>query len=236
MRALVVAAVLVPTPALAGPGQFGWLGTTELLATRDAEPQVRITDQNDLGATRIRDTTLWAGVQVGVTDRLELTLPIEASWSSAVGLEPQLALERYGAEVRYRFVDRKSCLVPVVRFGIHDDLVRRSFTRGELDAILSFTHGRLIAGGELGVTTDASTQSFHLLIRTGAGAGYLVRDNLRLGGELHAEIDRESGGTSWVVAGPSLAWRHGNFWLAATYAFGISNINSAPRLLWGGSF
>jgi hypothetical protein len=236
MRALVAGLVLASAPAVAGPSQFGWLGTTELLAARDAEPQVRITDQNDLGVTRIRETTLWAGVQVGITDRLELTLPIEATWSSAVGIEPQFALQRYGAEVRYRFVDRKSCLVPVLRVGLHDDLVRRSFTRGELDGTLSYTRGRLLVGGELGLTTDASTQSFHLLIRTGAGAGFEVRDKLRVGAEIHAEIDRESGGTSWVVAGPSLAWRHGGFWLAVTYAIGLSNIDSAPRLLWGGSF
>jgi hypothetical protein len=228
--------LLIAADAEAGPSELGWLGATEVLPARAFEPQVRLTDRDDLGDTRIRETSLVAGAQIGITDRLELTLPFEASYLSAVGVEPALHLRRYGVELRYRFTERPSRVAPLLRLAVFDDVLRRDVTRTEIDAGLSYRRGRVFAGGELGVTADVTRGGLFLVVRPGAGVTYEVTAGLRLGGELHVELDRETGGTSWAVAGPSVAWRHGGFWLAATYGVGLSNIASAPRIVWGGSF
>ena len=81
-------------------GVFAWLPELDVVPARAVEVELRTTEHEDLGATRIRDTVVWAGVQVGITDRLELGLPAELAYTSAVGLEPSFALRSFGAELR----------------------------------------------------------------------------------------------------------------------------------------
>jgi hypothetical protein len=237
MRTSVALLVLaIAGDAAADRAHFGWLGGTETLEARAVEIQTRIFERNDLGDTRIRETSLWSGIQIGITDRLELTLPAELSRFSAVGLEDDFALRRYGAQVRYRFVDRKSSVVPVVRFELDRDVIRRDVVHAELDGTVSYVRGRMFAAATVGITAEGSRGGLFLIIRPGAGVSYEVANHLRLGGEIHAELDRESDDLSWIVAGPSIAWTHGRFWLAATYGIGFQNISSAPRLVWGAAF
>jgi hypothetical protein len=237
MRTLSISVVLALTAtAHAGRSHFGWLGATDVLAEQDVELEVRVTEHDDLGATHIRETTLWTGIQVGLTDRLEATLPAEISDLSAVGIEPDFALRRYGAELSYRFVDRTRGLVPLARVAVLLDVVRNGVTRGELDGILAYRRGRLIAAGETGVTVDASRGGLRVVVRSTLGASFELRGGLHLGGELHGEYDRDASDASWLAAGPSVSWTRGRFWFAATYAIGLSNIASAPRLAWGAAF
>jgi hypothetical protein len=236
MRVLSLAILLATADAHAGRSQFGWLGATETLEPRALELQIQLTEHNDLGSTRIRETTLGLAGALGVTDRLELVFPFETSWMSAVGLEDEFALRRYGAGLRYRFTDRASSVSPVLRFTLERDVLRRDVNHGELDATISYRRGRMLAAAELGLAADASRGGLFLLVRPGAGINVEVARDLRLGAELHAELDRESGGTSWLVAGPSLSWTYSRFWIAATYAIGFSNISSAPRLVWAAAF
>lgn len=218
-------------------GVFAWLPEPAVLPERGVEIELRTTEHENLGDTHIRDTVVWTGVQVGITDRLELTLPAEFAYSSAVGMEPALGFRGFAAELRYRFVDRDARLAPLARFAIVRDVVRRDVVHAELDATLAFTHGRVVVAGELGITGDVNrVGGLRMLLRPSAGASVRIVDELRAGAEVHAELPRESGATRWIVAGPTLAWRHGRFWLAAHYGFGVSNVDRVPRFVWSVAF
>jgi len=235
MRALAIVAVLA-TPADAGRTHFGWFEGTDVLAERAVELQVRLTERNDLGDTRIRETAVRLGPQLGITRQLELTLPVELVWASAVGVEQDFALRRYGADLRYRFTDRENALAPVAKLSITRDVVRRDVIHAELDAALSYAVSRFYAAGSVGIVGDVNRGGLRLTLRPAFAASIAITDELRAGVELHAELERDSGATSWIVAGPSLGWTHGRFWLSATYGFGIENIGSAPRLVWAVAF
>jgi hypothetical protein len=241
-RAAAGAALLVlasgARSAAADRGHFGWLGGTDVLAAREVEVQVRVTERNDLGDTQIREAALWIGPAIGVTDRLELTLPAELSRRSAIGLPPDFALRRYGAELRYRFADTTPApaVAPLLRFAVQRDVIRRDLFHAELDGAVSLQRGCIFAAAEVGVIAEINFGGLHIELRPGAGVSVGVGHELRLGAEVHAEIDRDPGGTRWLAAGPSLGWVHGRSWLAGTYAIGISSIASAPRLAWGIAF
>lgn len=235
MRSLLVV-TLVATPANAGRTSFGWFEGTEVVAERAVELQARITERNDLGDTRIRDTTLWLGPQIGVVEGLELTLPVELVWSSGVGIEQDFALRRYAADLRYRFTERTAALGPVAKLSVTRDVIRRDVIHAELDAAVSYTRGRVYAAGSLGVVGDVNRGGLRLTFRPAAAASFSLTDEVRAGAELHAELEKDSGATSWIVAGPSLGWSHDRFWLAATYAIGLRNIDSAPRIVWAIAF
>ncbi|MDQ3338713.1 MAG: hypothetical protein M4D80_26405 [Myxococcota bacterium] len=235
MRALLIIALLA-APAYAGRTYFGWFGGTDVLDERAVELQTRLTERNDLGDTRIRDTTLWVGPQIGITKQLELTLPVEMIWASAVGFEQDFALRRYGADLRYRFTDRDKAIAPLVMLSVTRDVVRRDVIHAELDAAVSYTFGRIYAAGAIGVVGDVNRGGLRLTVRPAVAASVGITGDLRAGAELHAELERDSGATSWIVAGPSASWTHGRFWLSATYGIGVKNISSAPRLVWAMAF
>ena len=235
MRALVIIALLA-TPAYAGRSNFGWFDGTAIVDASTVELETRLTDRNDLGDTRIRDTTLWIGPRIGITDHLELTLPVEMTWASAVGIEPAFALRRYGAELRYRFTDPVHALAPLAKLSVTRDVVRRDVIHAELDAAVSYTIGRIYAGGSIGLVGDVNRGGLRLTLRPVVAACVAIVDELRAGAELYGELERDSDATSWIVAGPSVSWTHGRFWLSATYGFGLKNINSAPRFVWAMAF
>ncbi len=235
MRALVIVALL-GTPASAGRTFFGWFEGTDVLDDRTVELQTRLTERNDLGDTRIRDTALWLGPQIGITNHLELTLPVEMVWTSAVGIDQDFALRRYGAELRYRVTDRDHALAPVAKLSATRDVVRRDVIHAELDTAVSYTTGRLYAGGSIGVVGDVNRGGLRLTVRPAVAAAISVTDELRVGAELHAELERDRGSTSWIVAGPSVSWTHGRCWVSATYGLGIKDVSSAPRLVWAIAF
>jgi hypothetical protein len=213
---------------------FGWIPDTDTLADRSVEIETRVTEHEVLGDTRIRETIWWTAVRIGITDRLELALPAELSWFSATGIEQDFSLRSYGAQLRYRIASEP--LVPVLRLGVTRDVIRRDVVHAELDATVAYARGRFAIAGELGLTADVNHGGLRMLLRPSAGASFLVIDDLRLGAEVHAELDCDAGSDSWSVAGPTLAWTHGRFWLAAHYGFGVSNIDRATRLAWGAAF
>jgi hypothetical protein len=235
MRALVIVALLA-SRADAGRSYFGWFEGTDVLEERAVELQTRLTERNDLGDTRIRDTTLWLGPQIGITNGLELTLPLEMSWSSAVGIEHDFALRRYGADLRYRFTDRKNAIAPLAKLSVTRDVVRRDAIHAELNAAVSYMSGRLYAGGSIGLAGDVNRGGLRLTLRPAVAASVAITDNVRAGAELQADLERNSGAMSWIVVGPAMSWTHARFWLSATYGIGVKNISSAPRLVWAMAF
>src|SRR5690349_23017208 len=99
MRSALIVLLATVSTADAQRTSFGWLGGTEVVAAGTAELEVRVAERDDVGDVHLRESSLWSGARVGLSDRVELTLPVELAWRSAVGVDPQLALRRYGAEL-----------------------------------------------------------------------------------------------------------------------------------------
>src|SRR5918996_52425 len=97
---------LASREARAGRSGFAWFFDSEVVPERGVELETWVIDENSLGDDD-RDTTRvqWQPA-VGVTDRLELALPVELDFieldDPMVGGAPQLP--KYGAEVRWRLV------------------------------------------------------------------------------------------------------------------------------------
>ena len=94
--------------AAAGRSQYGWLYGAEVLPEKSVEIQQWVYERNGLVDDTTKDTAMWWGVLVGITDQLELVIPIELLWRrvNGAGSDPtttDFTIETYGAEVRYRF-------------------------------------------------------------------------------------------------------------------------------------
>src|SRR3954463_9890622 len=121
----VVAAFSLATfawPAFAGRPYHGWLTSTETVSDGAVELQGRISEQNDKGDVHLRETSFWFAPAVGVTDGLEIALPVEFSRVTQTGAEPGFALTHFGAEARYRFAQPQRGLAELVRFALLRDV------------------------------------------------------------------------------------------------------------------
>lgn len=239
-RSFVVAAAWVaaiPAVAEAGRTHYGWLYGTEVMPERGAEVQTWVSDENGKSPGDIHDTTLWWGGLVGITDRLELALPVEFLWREQDGTEPFFTVSKFGAELRYRFVTQDPVeappFAPLVRVAVKRDVIARERVRTEADLIGSYQSGRFHALVDVGLIGDFGRDDSHFEVRPGAGFSIHVGKDLRLGGEIYAEISSDSERESWAVAGPNVAWTHGRFWLSAAFGIGIYQIDTAPRIVWG---
>jgi hypothetical protein len=216
---------------------FAWFGDTEQLVAGGVEAELRATEHVDLGDTRIRDTILFTGLRFGATDSLELTFSADVASTSAVGLQQEFALRDYAGSVRYRFLRRTATVVPATRLTLVRDGVRRDVIHAELDATIVGTYDRFVGAAELGYVIDANKGGgFRQRLRTNLAVGVLPLPSLTTAVELHGEFDKESGATDWIVAGPTVAWARGRFWLSAHYGFGVSGIGHASRIAWAFSF
>lgn len=239
--ALAVVAPLVAAatagPARAGRTPFGWVDDTEVLPERGAEIQTWISEENGKSPGDVHDTTLLWSALVGVTDRLELGLPIEALWRESAAAPGALSLQRLGLEARYRFASpdpvEAPAVVPLVRAAIKRDVVARERVRIELDGVVSYRAGRVHAVADVGIIVSASRAEAKLEVRPAAGVSVAVVGDLRLGAEAYAELKLDSDRDSWVIAGPSLGWTHGRLWVSAALGVGLYRIDTAPRVIWG---
>jgi hypothetical protein len=244
-RALVLAILLGAIgEARAGRSGFGWFFDTEVVPERGVELETWIIDENGIG-DGAADTTrvLWQPV-VGVTDRIEIALPVEVDYVElndpmAMGGDTQLA--HYGAEVRWRLGNpdpiEAGPIVPLVRLGAKRLATQRERVRGEADVVVSGEIGPLRAVVDLGAFVDTGTGEDRVALRPGLGFNVLVGFDLRFGAEAFASFMFDDNAASeWMVFGPNLAWTHGRFWLAGTFGIGVFGIDSAPRLNWGIAF
>jgi hypothetical protein len=236
---LAAAAAVAAVPGTAGAGvtPYGWLYGTDVIPERGAEIQTWIAEENGKASSAARrDTALLWDAVVGITDRLELALPIELLWREGDGEAPELSLRRYGAEARYRFVSQDpveaSPLAPLVRVAVKRDVTVRDRMRAEADVVASYRAGRVHALVDLGVTGDIGRDS-HFELHPGAGVSIEIAHGLRLGAEAYAELSFDDETASWAAVGPNLAWTHGRFWLAAAFGIGVYQIDTAPRVVWG---
>jgi hypothetical protein len=238
--AVLLLACLGPRTAHAGRSFYGWLYPTEVMPERGVELQTWIIEQNDKHGANGRESSLWWGVLIGVTDRLELALPIELEWSRTDEDETRFTFRRFGLEARYRFVtsdpEEAPALVPLLRVAVKRDVSARDDVRLEADAVFSYEAGPVHVLIDAGFVSDLKPNQRHSELRPGGGISFRVGGGVRLGAEGYAEVSLDSRQESWAAAGPNLSWTHGRFWFSGAFGFGLYHVKLAPRFMWGVAF
>jgi hypothetical protein len=230
-------AACAPGVAHAGRTPYGWLYGTEVIPERGAEIQTWVSEENGKPPTDIHDTWWGLGALVGVTDKLELALPIDMLWRVQDGAQPRFTVKWFGAEARYRFVSQDPVdaprLAPLVRVAVKRDVTVRDRVRTEADLVASYQNCRVHALIDIGAIGEFARDDSHFELRPGAGVSFTVTDELRLGAEAYAELSFDDERKSWAIVGPNIAWTHGRFWLSASFGIGVYQIDTAPRFVWG---
>lgn len=240
--AVVVAAAGART-GHAGRTHFGWLRAAEVVPQRGVEIETWLVERNGIadGADRAPDETLvWWWAVVGITDQLELGLPVQIRHQKQ-GDDGTTELVGYGAELRYRLVspDREEAgpIAPALRLGAQRLVGQRRRVRTDGGAVLGIDLGdRVHAAVDVGVTWITGEGRPTVELTPAAGLSVRVAEELRLGAEAYAELSARGPGPDWVAVGPSLSWTHGRFWLSASLPIGVLNADTAPRLNWAVAF
>jgi hypothetical protein len=240
--ALIVAvACTAPGTAHAGRSFFGWLYPTEVMPERSVELQTWVSEENKNESFMDRSRSIWGiGPLVGITDQLELVLPLEVWWNRVPGMPGATQLNNYGVEARYRLVsqdpEEAPELVPLVRVAARRSVGLRDTMIPELDLVTSYETGNVFVAVDLGLVGAVSRDDATFELRPALGVSVLAVGDLRFGGEAVAQIPFENTDSTWIAAGPNLSWTHGRFWVSAAYGIGIKNVKDAPRMQWGIAF
>lgn len=238
-RVIALAVVLAPAAASAGRTQYGWLFGTEVMPERGAELQTWVTEENGVEGTNLHNT-IW-GVQalIGITDQLELALPVDLIWFDSDATDPRFTWKSYGVEARYRFVSSDPVdappFAPLARVAVKRDVVKRDTVVAEANFVASTTtpSGSVAALVDLGVVGRITRDEAKFELRPGIGVSISVYGDFRLGAEVFAHISLDEAADRWVAAGPNLAWSHGRSWVSAAMGIGLYQIKTAPALNWG---
>jgi hypothetical protein len=228
--------------AHAGRSHFGWLYDTETVPERGVELEQWLSDQHRQGSTHRYETSVWWGPVIGITDQVELALPIEWTWTAADDAASRTTLARFGGEVRWRLVTADPvdapAWVPLVRLAIKRPVFEKEAAQVEADAVLSFDCGRVHAVADAGFYDDIHRGDDAVATHSGVGVSVALTDELRAGAEAYVEasLTGEDDDEDWATVGPNLAWTHGRFWLTASLDIGVYQIQSAPRIKWGVAF
>jgi hypothetical protein len=224
---------LVARDAGAGRRRFAWLADTEVMPERTAELEWWVWERTEDGPRFVYLAV--AGV-IGLSDHLELSLPLELG----VRGDGPGNLAGYGIELRARLASpdpaRTGPLVPLVRAAARR-LVQTDEARLDLGVVLS------LDAGALRVVVDAGgyalTGRERYALAGGAGLSWRVAGELAAGVEAYAELPLdESDDEAWITAGPSLAFTHGRFWVAASLPIGLHGAapDLLPRIQWAIAF
>lgn len=238
--AFLVVACFLPRTAHAGRSFYGWLYGTEVMPERGVELQTWIADANNKYDTNVQESSIWWGPLIGITDQLELALPIEMEWTRSELDETSFTFRRFGIEARYRLVSQDPVdappFAPLLRVAVKRDVSVRDAVRVEADAVGSYEIGAVHALIDVGFISDIGPDDQHSELRPGGGVSVRATDELRVGAEVYAELSLDSLGKSWAVVGPNVAWTHGRFWLSGAFGIGIYQVEVAPRVVWGIAF
>jgi len=232
--ALVVVAAAAG-PAQAGRSHYGWLYGSEVNPERAVELETWILERNGRGDEETEETSTWWAPVVGITDHVEVAIPVEIEWNDHGGIGVATTqLVRWGAEVRWRpqSVDPVEAgpLTTLFRAGVKRVVAKRFGVRGEADAVVAYETGRVHIEGDLGIVATRAEGDTVAEIRPAAGVSVRVVADLRVGAETYGELELSGRVDDWMVAGPSLAWTHGRFWLAGTFGIGLFGVTTAPRV------
>jgi hypothetical protein len=231
--------MVLATPAFAGRTFYGWLYGTEVMPERSAEIQTWVLEENGTGDLNAKESLLWWSPLIGVTDQLELALPVELTWTR-IGAESDFTFSRWGIEARYRLVSQDPedapPFAPLIRVAVKRDVGERNAIQPEVDAVFSYEAGRVHVLVDLGMVGSFTKDDNRLEFRPGGGVSIEVVNDLRLGAEAYAQLDLDDSANSWAIVGPNLAWSHGRTWISAAMGIGVYQIDNAPRLMWGIAF
>jgi hypothetical protein len=241
-----LAAFALAAPARAGRSHFGWLRATEVVPERTVELETWILEENGVGDDQTVDdtpdeTAIWWTTVVGITDQIELGVPIELRHLQAADTDGQTFLYGFGAEVRWRLVSpdpvEAGPVAPALRLGLHRLVNQRSRTRGDAGLTVGFDLGpRIHAAADVGATWIVGDGESIFELTPAAGVSVLVAGDLRAGVEAYAEAAFGGTEADWIAAGPNVAWTYGRFWLTAALPFGLTGIGTAPRINWAVAF
>ena len=239
-RAMVLAGVIAwATPAHAGRTDYGWLFGSEVMPERGVEVQQWLWEENNKdGDAHVHQTSLWWGPVLGITDQLELSLPVELDWTESNGEQRKFTLARYGIDARYRFVSQdpvdKPAFAPLLRIAAKRDVTTRDAFIGEADLVATYDFSPSVqAAVDVGFTAVVQSGAHQLDLRPGVGVSIKAVGDLRLGVEAYAYLSLDDSDYSWAVVGPNLALTHGRFWVSAAFGIGVYQIDYAPRMIWG---
>jgi len=231
----------VPGSAAAGRNHFGWLYDTDVDPEGTVELETWVLEEDGAGDASTDETRVWWAPTIGVTDQLELALPIELRWfdlNDDTG--PHTALSRFGVEARWRLVSSDPVeappVVPLLRFAAKRMVDERHGARLEADAVVAYDAGPVHAAVDLGGSIEIVEGEDDIDVYPAAGVSVEVIEDLRVGGEVFGELVPREGDESWLAVGPDLAWTRGRFWLSAAFGIGVLGIDAAPRLNWGIAF
>jgi len=237
---VVLALLAVPGVARAGRSQYGWLYGSEVLPEKSVEVQQWVYERNGINdPPKTRDTLLWWGVLIGLTDQLELALPIEFLWRDVAGMGSNFTVEKFGAELRYRFTkldfENPDGVAPLLRVAVKRDVIVRDVVLAEGDFVLAYQDGRFHGQVDLGAAAAIGSDNTVFELRPGAGVSIETKKGLRFGAEAYAEwfVDSDLKNSRWAGVGPNMSWTSGRFWLTASFLVGVYQIDTAPRVVWG---
>ncbi len=237
----VAVACVAPATAEAGRSFFGWLYPTEVMPERQVELQTWVSEENRTEEANNRSRSIWGVAPlVGITDQLELVLPLEVWWTRVPGMSGGTSLNNYGVEARYRMVTQDAedapPFAPLLRVALRRSVAARDTIRPEVNLVASYEVGSVFIAADLGVAADVSRDENHFELRPGLGVSVLAVGDLRVGAEAFAQVSLDDAAPTWAVVGPNLSWTHGRFWVSAMYGVGIVDIKDAPRMQWGIAF
>lgn len=238
-------------PAQAGRTPFGWLEDVETQPERGAEIEMWFGELNqwhrDIFDTREDWSFVGWAAALGITDRLELRIPLEMV--SSVGHGGGARLHNYGLEGRWRLASsdplEAPAVVPLVRLRAQRMVGAGRIYRLQPGAVVSADLGRVrfTADASVSVDFDASRTdevlfSFHPFV----GVSVATVDKLRVGAEVGGILtpgafERGYGAAEpWFGFGPNLAWSHGRTWLSGALIKGTAHAVWAPRINLGIAF
>ena len=244
--ACCVVASLLPATAEAGRRPWIWVWDTEVLHEREIEVEQWIWEMNAGGP---KAAWLWWSPVIGITDTMELAIPVEAAWWwRPTKDDPDVwrsatQFETWGLSLRWRLAendaDEAGPFVPLVRLAVKHLVVQDEHTEQEWqlegNVVMSYDVSKLHNALDLGFfyTTGGAQWATYAL-----GSTWQLNDALRLGGEVFGEIGLSPGRKTFTMAGPDLGWTHGRAWVTVGCLIGVTEKAARwmPRLIWAVKF
>lgn len=230
---LLLVGCLLPLSAHAGRRPFLWVYDTEVVPERGVEFETWVTDFSRRSSNDAK--VLWWAPILGLTERLEMALPVQIGWSQKTDTTQLLD---YGVDLRWRLAnpDRIEAgpIVPLIRVGAYRLARGPEVLRLETDLVLAIDlgsrlHLALNGGGRYGVRGERWTTVY------GTGLAFAATDQLKLGAEFFATAPYDTPkAKANSTLGPTVGWTHGRMWITAGVLAGLTEDSALwmSRLLW----
>lgn len=244
---VVLLGVALPRLAQAGQRAFTWAYDTEIVPEGEVELETWLwaRSRSPASPTRTARYWIWWGPVFGLTDHLELNLPLQiVSWAAPYGQQTQL--ESFEADLRYRLKPRTSQdpLQGLFRVAYHQPTGFPEPPRVDVNAVGSYDfdsglHLVLDVGAQVGLSPlTAAGGDLTTLLTYDLGIAYPVSDEIKVSVENFAELPvLNLGGEAHEFVGPAFEWTRGRFWLTFGVLVGLTPVlketpHVMPRLLW----